>query len=191
MPGPVEVGREHAGGPRVNVEVLGGYGQVCGHFQVQSFDGRTHKAVILMAVVCHSKGTRVTVRKRKRCIEQSPGEARWGWGVAALAVLCQESCGQCPLLTTVVIAWGEAMPTTNPTMIPLLALVISVCLQSPNQVIPCDSRLPGLVSWVAGQSGDGKIDPRVNKDTHSAEPFEVSKGILQKPESKGQLFRHC
>lgn len=87
MPGPVEVGREHAGGPRVNVEVLGGYGQVCGHFQVQSFDGRTHKAVILMAVVCHSKGTRVTVRKRKRCIEQSPGEARWGWGVAALAVL--------------------------------------------------------------------------------------------------------
>lgn len=66
---------------------------------------------------------------------------------------------------------GEAMPTTNPTMVPLLALVINVCLQPPNQVIPCDSRLPGLVSWVAGQSGDGKIDPRVNKDTHSGRTF--------------------
>lgn len=108
--GPMEVGWGHAG-PWVNVGVPSEYDQVCDYSQVQSFDGMI---VILMAAVCHSKGIQVTVRHKKQCVEQSPVESRWEWGMATLAALFQESCGQCSLLTTAVITCRKQCQSPTP-----------------------------------------------------------------------------
>ena len=135
----------------MNVGVAGEYDQVRGHsqVQVQSFDGRTHKLYYSWLWMVTAKGFRLQSGIGSD-VYKSAGEARWEWGVAALAVLFQESCEQCPLLTTTCGNVQEAILTASPTMAQMLALVTSICLQPLNQMTPCDPRLPKLVSWVAG-----------------------------------------
>jgi hypothetical protein len=54
----MEVGQGHAGGPWVNVGVLGEYDQVRDHSLVQSFDGRTPKLLYSWLQFFTAKGYR-------------------------------------------------------------------------------------------------------------------------------------